>query len=223
MARRASAGFTLIEVLVALTLLSLLAVAIATIFSYGQRTYAQIVESRRAALDVATTQRFLRQALETAYPFALGAGQSRFGFEGKPDSVEFTAMSPQAIGLGHYRYAVFLHPGANRYFDLVVRSDVDRHGFADERAAALRDEVLLEHVAAVRWAYLGSAHQAAGAPPRTWQTRWAERKVPALIRLEVEFPPGDSRTWPELLIATQITEDAQCEFDVVAQACREGT
>jgi general secretion pathway protein J len=216
--RRAIAGFTLIEMLVALTLLSLLAVGIVTTFRYGQRTYTQIVENRRGGLDVVTAQRFLRPALESAYPFALGTGQTRFGLEGASDSVEFTAMSPQAIGLGHYRYALFLRARPGRDFDLVVHSDVDRHGFVNPRAGA--EEVLIERVAAVRWSYLDSAH-AATRPE--WQTRWAQRNVPALIRLEVVFPEGDARVWPEFLVATQVTDDAQCEFDVVAQACRDGT
>jgi prepilin-type N-terminal cleavage/methylation domain-containing protein len=216
--RRGSAGFTLIEMLVALTLLALLATGIVTTFRLGQRTYGQLVENRRGDLEVVTAQRFLRQALESAYPFALGAGQTRFGLEGAPDRVEVTAMSPQAVALGHYRYALFLRPREDRGFDLVVRSDVDRHGFANERAAG--EEVLIERVASVRWSYLGAAR---GARRPEWQTRWEQRKVPALIRLEVAFPEGDSRTWPELLVATRVTDDAQCEFDVVAQACREGT
>jgi hypothetical protein len=37
------------------------------------------------------------------------------------------------------------------------------------------------------------------------------------------FAANDPRTWPDLVMSPRITDDANCEFDVVAQRCRSGS
>lgn len=216
-------GMTLIEVVVALALLGLLSIGIVSAFRFGELGYEQLVRGDRAARDIVVAQRFVRQAVESAYPFepTATAGEPQFGLEGLRDRLLVTAPMPLSMhAAGYRRFDMFLLATANGRKDLVVRSNLDRNG----ATAIPRGEVLVANIAALEWTFLEPIDPAAPAPrhePR-WLDRWtATRRLPALVRLRVSFPPGDSRVWPELTVDPRVTDDANCEFDIVARTCRE--
>ena len=196
-----SSGMTLIEVMVALALLSMLCVGMLSTFRLGMQAHARVLGADKSYWDIATTQRFLRHALESSYPPKL---------EGRGDHVSFIAPMPGADGgSGQYRYEIAVTTrGAHR--DLIVRSQGTR-----AVTVGAREEVLISQIQSIEWAYLGNE-----AP--VWRETWSdERELPAMIRLRVVFPNGDSRRWPDMLVEPRINAAAACEFDVVAQSCRE--
>ncbi len=79
-------------------------------------------------------------------------------------------------------------------------------------------EPLLRNLAAVRFSYYGAA--APGGQP-VWQARWpVGTTIPQLVRLHVDFARGDSRVWPDLIVAPRIEADAGCVYDDATQACQ---
>ncbi len=217
-----SRGMTLIEVLVALALLSMLSIGLTTAFRVGHGAYERVVKQDRSYWDVAVAQRFLRSALESVYPFQPGAasGQAPRGLEGESDRLSLTAELGAGDALiGHRRYAFSLVSRGDGRSDLVATAQVDRNGSnaVQDTADAPRAETVIAGVASVEWSYYDATAGAAG-----WHSSWSEQRPPALVRLRVGFPKGDSRVWPDLLVTPRITDDANCQFDVVAQACREG-
>jgi general secretion pathway protein J len=212
---RSDAGFTLIEVLVALTLLAMLSVGLVTTFRTGHGAYARVVEAGDSGWNVVIAQRSLRRLLESTYPFepADGGRASTVGLQGDRLRLTFSAPMPLAAGgSGHYRYEVGTRTAAGGRKALVVRSSLDRNGMFQGSVA---EEVILEDIEEVEWGYL----DAAGA--QRWRDDWSERRPPALVRLRVSFPQRDSRSWPDLIVAPRISDDANCAFDVVSQSCRE--
>jgi hypothetical protein len=210
---------TLIEVLVALALLSMLSVGLVTAFRTGHRGYERILEMDRAFADVVTAQRFLRSALESAYPFQPDKvfAQPPRGIEGTADRLSLTAeiaVDNAAAGYRRYTFAVVTRGGGRS--DLVATSSVDRNGVNEEASVPDHPDTVVAGVESVEWGYYDASEGTGG-----WRSSWSERKPPALVRLRVAFPRGDSRVWPELIVAPRITDDANCQFDVVAQACRE--
>jgi general secretion pathway protein J len=229
--RRRIRGMTLVEVMVSLALLALLSVGIVSSFRLGERTYRQLTKGITADRDLATAQSFLRQVLETAYPFRPDprARVSAFGLEGSETRLAVTAPMPRgAGGSGHYRYEFALETTADDSKNLVVHWSLDRNGTSAPFDGAARDashsETLIEGLQTLEWSYLEPARPtdafALGEP--RWQSTWTQsRKPPSLVRLRVTFPPKDARRWPELLVAPRVTDDANCQFDMVSQACRE--
>jgi len=215
---RDSKGMTLIEVLVALSVLSLLAVGMVATFRIGHRTYDRVLKADRTYWDVLVAQRFLRDALESAYPFEPGAGTSRArGLDGTAERLQLTAPGRLAdSATGFRRLSFVLVRRMDGLEDLVTHSQLDRNGASDSEtaAAAAGAEVLVSGVKTIEWGYFD-------AQGSVWRSTWSARRPPSLVRLRVEFPPGDSRRWPNLIVAPRITDDANCSFDVVAQACRE--
>jgi general secretion pathway protein J len=183
---------TLIEVLVALSLLSMLSVGLISTFRIGQKSYMGVVRADRTYWDVANAQRVLRRALESLYPGS--------AVDGRREALSLTApMAMAAGGSGFYRYELAVQNG-----DLRVRANS-------------REEVLVANVKTAEWAYWDASLD----EPR-WVVDWTDKRhPPALIRLRITFPERDSRRWPDLIVDPRITDDVRCEFDVVAQACRE--
>lgn len=229
--RRSIHGMTLVEVMVSLALLALLSAGLVSSFRLGERTYRQLTTGITADRDLVTAQSFLRQVLETAYPIRPdpGARVSAFGLEGSETQLAVTAPMPRgAGGSGHYRYEFVVETTAGGSKKLVVHWSLDRNGasaaFDGATSDASHSETLIEGLQTLEWGYLEPVR-----PTDTltlgaarWRSSWSEsRKLPALVRLRVTFPPKDARRWPELLVAPRVTDAASCQFDAVSQTCRE--
>ena len=54
-----------------------------------------------------------------------------------------------------------------------------------------------------------------------WHDQWQGRQaLPLLMRVRVEFPPEDTRAWPDLLIKPFATVDTMCVLTVMTGKCR---
>ena len=212
-------GMTLMEVMVALAVLSLLSAGMVAAFRVGHRTYDRLVQADRSYWDVVVAQRFLRDTLEAAYPFEPGGSSAAAGagLDGSAERLSVTAPGSLADNAtGFRRFSFSLMRRADGFDDLVATSSLDRNGSAASDLSQTPDaETIIARVKGVEWGYLDTGKGT------VWQSSWAERRPPSLVRLRVFFPKGDARRWPDLIVAPRITDDANCQFDVVAQACRE--
>src|SRR5262249_7311784 len=183
----AEQGMTLIEVMVALALLSLLSVGMVTAFRVGEHAYRQLREADAAEQEVLMAQRFLRGILQSPYPFHPAASEpAKFGIQGDAEDLELTAPMSYALGhAGHCRYWIEVERTASGARNLIVRWALDRHG----ASIATERETLIAGIEGLEWSYRGSA---------AWTHTWTgTRALPSLVRLHVEFPAGDSRHWPD--------------------------
>jgi general secretion pathway protein J len=218
---RRGRGFTLVEMVVALALVSLMSMAMIEAYRFSQRTLAQTTRFDAAVHDVAGAQRLLRRVIEQAYPFEMAAGETRgavYGLSGEGAALEVSAPAPaQAGGLGFYRYRVAL----NAEGALEVRWGIDRNGTAAPQGAQPRYEAILPGIESLSVEYLELIERGNGQIEPQWRETWVDKTAPpALVRIRVKFPEGDRRFWPELIVAPRISTDANCVFDVVSQMCR---
>jgi general secretion pathway protein J len=211
---RSITGSTLIEMVVALTLMALLALGLFEGLRFTQRAYAKTVVEAEATWQIFTAQRWLRSVLESAYPQEpMDRGvEFHHGVEGTHDEVRVIAPAAATLsGGGFYRYHIAARPGSQGRRDIVVSWEPEMPSSAhrtDQMA-----EVLVENISDVEWSYYANGN---------WSPSWqAQRQLPQLIRMSVTFAPGDPRRWPELFVVPRVTDDANCTFDVVAQRCRD--
>jgi general secretion pathway protein J len=217
MPRYGEAGFTLLEILVALAVMGLLlAVSLASL-RFGGRIWSNADERLRGMDEIRAVQELLRARIGAAYPAWLPeAGRPHIDFAGRPDRLVFLAAPPRQSG-----------PGAFRRFDL--RLDRDEHGegkldlavsldnaFPDR--ALSRPSVLLERVETVDFQYFG---RAAGEDAPQWHGDWLDQsELPELVRMIVRLAPDNSEQWPELIIRPMVTVDAACSYDPVSRSCQ---
>jgi len=215
---RREAGFTLLEILVAMTVLGLLTGLLSTGLNFGTRIW----EREKGQLDVATElqlvqdvlRRLLTQALPLSQPPERGKSQEPV-FVGKEDSVEFLGPPPaQLLAGGIYAYRLVARneaDGVSLVLDWRLRppqggtarvrvTNAQLEG--QERLSSAHEVVLLRGLNSAEFSFFGAAQEGSSS---SWHNNWQNAtKSPQLVRLKVGFRPGDVRTWPDLLVAPRI-------------------
>lgn len=219
--RAGRAGYTLIELLVALGLLGLIGSGLFGSIQLGLRSWDRSDRKAEATEEMATVQRFLRHRLEEARPIYAGPSitTGRGSFEGQRDQMVFSTALPARIDSGGlFRLRLYEEPrGDGRA--LLVSWVRDRNGENDP--GSLLDSPVFELLARardIRFSYFGEA-EGEGAP--RWSEDWNGRdNLPELVRIDIEFGVGDPRWWPDLIVRTVVDRDANCVFDPVSKNCR---
>ena len=200
MNRSRESGFTLIEVLVALTLFGLVLAILVGAVGFGLRG-SRVVEAASERINqVRNTQTLLRRYLESARPLVwTGGPEARLAFEGAADSVNFIApMPPWGIDGGPYQ--VHLAQEGDR----LILSRRIAAGVADgfDFSRYTETSVLLAGIRSFRVTYFGDRE---GSPRAQWTPTWQSASfLPRLVRLQVDFGPEGQGTWPDLVVAPTI-------------------
>lgn len=208
--QRIQRGFTLLELLVALSGFALLSVLLFGAMTFGSRIWATVVEKGARQGDIATAQEFLRGRLEQIYPAKMRSYRTE-PLSGTRDAISFLAPAPMGGAAGFYRYEVLLAGDEQEKRFLALRWRPEHKGVNQEQSWV--SETLLERVAAVSFSYAGSGRG------RQWSDRWPGPDLPALIRIEVISAAKDVG-WPALIVRPLVSVDASCVFDVIAMGCR---
>ena len=211
-ANKRQRGFTLLEILIAMTLLGLLMAMLFGGLRLGTRAW-EASDVRSADLArLEAVQGFIRRALTGAYPLLTTGdddAKRKMTFTGGAEAVAFTALMPAHFGVGgFYTITLAVEDGAvDRR--LVFRRQLFQSG-AEESSpppAAGADEekekVLLEGILKAEFSYFGIADND---ERPSWQDEWQDQKsLPDLVRLSVTFADRDEGAWPDLVVAPRIS------------------
>lgn len=210
---RADAGFTLIEVIVALALLSLMAALLAGIVN-GSRQMLGFLERNDAANSVEPVQSYLRSAVsQTVILVDPAGGLSRsasvVGLKGEPDHIVFAtsySLRGQYEGLYQIDIGLTRTAGGQQGLDLVASQTLVRGDGSDVQfPVAVQRSTLLANVAGVSFAYFG--RRDAAIDDWEWQTDWPySDRLPSIVRIDVRFASGDPRTWHRLQVPLQMSK-----------------
>ena len=210
-AHRRERGFTLLEILIAMTLLGLLMAMLFGGLRLGTRAWeASGVRSADLA-RLEAVQGFVRRALSGAYPLVGTSdddAKRKITFTGTAQAVAFTALMPAHFGVGgFYTITLAVEDGVDGA-RLVFRRQLYRSGVEETPAPAAagdeeKEKVLLDGISSAGFSYFGAS---GSDETPSWQDEWQEQKsLPDLVRLSVTFADGDNRSWPELVIAPRIS------------------
>jgi general secretion pathway protein J len=150
------------------------------------------------------------------YPYFLFNDPTRpfVDFEGTGESLAFLSSTPVAlggIGRSRFRLSIARHDGLS---DLVMTSQAE---LADA-PSTIEKKTLLAGTAFIEFAYLEKWRSEANAQ---WHDRWiGQPALPQLLRIQVGFPEGDTRLWPDLVIAPRVAVDIGCVYDPLSKQCR---
>jgi general secretion pathway protein J len=212
-------GFTLIEVLVALALMSLIGTILIESLRVGGHTWQHVTREAANIDEITRAQQFLRQRLGTIYPPqpATDITSSAESLVGESESLEFSSAAPGSSDEALLRYRLGLSSSDQGTVEIRYRRE--RNGLAASEAATWSSEPLLAHASGLSIQFW---EDSPGSPGH-WVGRWADTaKLPRLIRIDVEFAANDSRRWPPFYVETRVDTRANCVFDVVSRRCRAG-
>ncbi len=207
-------GFTLVEMLVSLALLSMAAVMMFQGLGSGQRLWAGEAARVGRGETIEAAQTALRTRLERLSPVTRVAGDATFAdIQGDEREMTFIAPPPESE-----------RPAAARRYRLTLDSHgalllgAAEGGLAAQDAPVYRDQVMLLDIGDLNISYYGPGPDGGAAQ---WWSDWKQRITPPqLVRIRADMRAGDQRVWPELVVQPAATVDTLCSIDAATGACR---
>jgi general secretion pathway protein J len=207
-ARQPLRGLTLVEVVVALAVLSLIVLALGASLR-GLSQSAERVDQRAEAIDeMRVGIGFLREVLARTSRIPVPGPEPRLLFEGGADSLAWVAVMPARFGAsGRFVFRLAVEPLADGTPGLVLRFSpwlAESPGFPDWAQAESR--VLAHDVERASLAY-GGEGLAAG-----WQPAWTDKdRLPPRVRLDLALTAGN---WPPVVLPVRSAAGPTSVFTV---------
>jgi general secretion pathway protein J len=200
MKTRGQGGFTLLEILMALTLM---AVLLAGAFS-GIRAAIKAMDSGEAAIDrvnrLRVAQEFVRHELSRTLPLAFGHDKgtgTNFVFQGEHDFLRFVAPMPGYLSRGG-PYVQTLELARGQHGMQLLFTNSMLNGFDLDKLGSEKVEpvLLLDGIAHGRFEYRGyDEHGELG----DWERDWKDpSRTPVMVRIALDLNEDSHLTWPQM-------------------------
>jgi len=208
-----SDGYAIAEMLASLLILGMISTLMISGVVTGRHVWERMDVAAQASESVGGVQMLLRQRIERAFPVTqYNENPPYVDFYGNGSNLVFLAPPRQAQSpQGLRRYKLWLDGRGELVLSSVSDLAIDTNK-PDENL------VLLKGVQSLDLAYFGASPKGDNIG---WQFGWLNRiTFPRLIRIHVEFRPGDPRQWPDMLVRPLDTVDSGCVLDIANGGCR---
>lgn len=201
-------GFTLVELLLAVTLLSML---LALAYG-GMRASTRATDRGQQVLEesgrLRMAHQFVRKQINQAIPLAfnqvegeaLEAPESEV-FLGAPESIRFVAPMPGYLGFGGPQVQELTLAQGKKGLELQLTHALVQ-GFEESRLTEREPIVLLDGIERAEFQFIGRDEEGELLP---WINTWEDpTQLPVAVALDVEFMEGAYADWPLLVAAVKI-------------------
>lgn len=193
-------GFTLLELLIALVIVSLIMTAAFGGVRIGGRSWEAGHTHADATEDMRAVSNFLRQQLAQTAPLSWqDASGSRIAFEGFEDGFRFVAPAPFESGnVGLMVYSIGIDHRADAS-DLLLAYDPFDPGAKDFGSYSTDNRILLASAGeSVSISYFGAIDSESS---RSWFQQWPSSATLFPLLLRIDFGTSEDETaWPALVL-----------------------
>jgi general secretion pathway protein J len=210
-------GFTLLEMIIGITLLGLVLVLLYGGLRLGARGWDAGDKAIEANSRQVLVAEFLRRQLSLIYPmrWRKADGVSVLAFSGEPHSISFAGPLPARhgqAGVHIFTLDTFQEDGSGtlrlrwRFPD----RDLNAFEFSEEKDRSL----LAAGVTSLDIEYFGAEQLGADA---AWHESWhAETQLPERVRVKLALKGAE--TWQDIVVPLRLNE-AHCQWDPVYKRC----
>lgn len=196
-------GFTLIEVLIAMTLLSIMVVLLFTSLKICADSWEKGESKITDVNEVAVVYNFFQRHLSVAKPLwnDLSAEEKTFSFQGKAESLQFVSAFPaSADRSGLQLFSIHLQEEDNG--QQVVVTVVPFFPVAEGEEWHEEEVTLIKQVSDLKLAYFGTDSNGSDG---VWQDEWVNKEIqPQLVKINIQLE--NKIYWPEMIIELKVTD-----------------
>jgi general secretion pathway protein J len=206
-------GFTLLELLVAMTLLAFLSLALIAGLRFGTNIWRKSEEKNIALNDQRTALRIIDANLGRLYPkfITLSPTQNYVDFDGAAGRMNFLSAAETDTGFLMRDTLEAVRSGGGLALRIGWTPDLARDG------AGGKAQILLDRLSSVEFSYFGVAGDA---KEPAWYASWHQQAAaPTLIRIHVVQSDPGAPPVPDMIMAPKIAADMSCFFDAASKFC----
>jgi len=203
-------GFTLVELLLAITLMSILLGLTYSGLRAATRSSQRGEILLAAGGELRASHQFMRRQLNQMLPLSFAETDDlqplRIVFQGDATYIKYVAPMPGYLGSGGPQVQLIeVVNGDNGEF-VVQFSHALLQGFTEDRLYERDPVILLEKVSSAGFEFLGRDEDG---ELTGWSTTWdTEEILPVAVRLDLEFSEGLNLRWPDLAAGVRVDEQS---------------
>jgi general secretion pathway protein J len=217
--RTKAAGFTLIELVVAMAILGIMMLLIYSGLTFALRSWDAGDAVGRTAADRRIGEAFVRRELGELFPMRFKDPMKlRIAFEGARERMRFVSSRAAGVSSGGLSLVSLEMQGDSRS----GRNFVMRRAMPDEAAdsfepvEAAEPSIILAGVESVQFEYFGAENDFTD--PK-WMDEWTwETRIPQMVRLRIKR--ADGQFLPDLVVRIMLGEEAGCLENSFQRLCR---
>jgi general secretion pathway protein J len=188
------AGFTVLELLIALCILSLFSIYAAS--AYHQiRRMSEVTQRLEKTDSAVAAQSYVRRLVSGARAIMVknsGQPNPTVAFNGEESRLALITASDGTLETGGlYSATLEMRSRGDGLADFVT----SRRPLGTTPPSYSGDELLLEGIGSLQFRFFGAAN---GETSPSWQTQWVNQEtLPDLVQVTISMPSGTGRFWPE--------------------------
>jgi len=203
-------GFTLLEVMLAMTLLSIMVVLLFSSLKIGAESWNKGEKKIAEVNDKAVVYQFFKRHLPAIKPLwdDFSDDERVFSFQGETNKLQFVSIFPASAGRKGLQLFEVIFDKYDQGLVKVVLSPF--YPALDEQQWEPEEVVLLEQVENFEISYFGKEM---GESDGSWVDSWKQREtLPALLKIKITLE--NQSYWPEMIFALKLaTVEADFELD----------
>ncbi|MCX7068193.1 MAG: prepilin-type N-terminal cleavage/methylation domain-containing protein [Methylococcales bacterium] len=221
---KSNSGFTLIEVLIAMSLLSIMVVLLFGSLKICADSWHKGESKITKVNEVAVVYNFFQQYLAIAKPLVKESKntsdlQASLSFQGKSQSLQFVSSFPASVGrLGLQLFSIELKKEDD---EQIIKVTITPFFSTESNQDQKEEVVLLKKVGDFAFSYFGS-DDSGDISSGSWHDEWLDKNaLPRLVKITIKQDNEKDIPWSDMLIALKITGKNDVQNQAVSSPATE--
>ena len=209
MKKQNQSGFSLMEVMVAMILLSLIMAMIYGGIHSSRKMAEKGIKRINATNEIRVIQELIRRQISRILPMAFKEDDGEFViFEGDDEHIMYVSPMPGYLGNGGPYVQLIEIVNSNggkilQFSHWLLSDSFEEVDFDDSNIEPI---VLLENIKQAEFNFVKLDEEG---EPGEWETEWEEpESTPLMVKLNIELEDGALMQWPELQVALMLDSTA---------------